>query len=400
MAFWNRKKKPDPQNVAETAYTTSELMQLQTKCNDWSLTGSLKDNDLVNVCVNNISIHTSKASAKVIRRTSDGIKVDDADNLRLERLLNLKPNPYMNARDFLMKCRSLCEINGTVFIYVDKDAGGKVSGFYPVFYGGVEALVKGDHMKSLLGFRFNIGSKYYDFDLADLAVIRRTYTKDNYFGDGIQSLYNSVKMQQITDRGLENAIKLTSNVMGILKHPVGNLNNKDLMKSRDDFVKNYVDMINSGGIAAIDSKMEFIPVKLTPTTANMAQMQMYNERVMMHFGTNKDILMNSHNEDQWSAFYEGQIEPFLISLSQEFTRTCFTERELGFGNEIIYESNKLQYASNRTKLSLSALVDRGVLSLNQYLEILNLPPVEGGDVRVIRKEYTQVEDMGGEDDGV
>jgi len=35
----------------------------------------------------------------------------------------------------------------------------------------------------------------------------------------------------------------------------------------------------------------------------------------------------------------------------------------------------------------SDLLDRGVISLNDVREMWNLPPVEGGDVRIIRGEY-------------
>ena len=36
-------------------------------------------------------------------------------------------------------------------------------------------------------------------------------------------------------------------------------------------------------------------------------------------------------------------------------------------------------------------VDRGILSLNEAREMLQLPPVEGGDKRVIRGEYVNVD---------
>jgi hypothetical protein len=38
------------------------------------------------------------------------------------------------------------------------------------------------------------------------------------------------------------------------------------------------------------------------------------------------------------------------------------------------------------------LLDRGILSLNQAMEIWNLPPVEGGDVRIIRGEYYKADE--------
>ena len=44
--------------------------------------------------------------------------------------------------------------------------------------------------------------------------------------------------------------------------------------------------------------------------------------------------------------------------------------------------------SNNEKLNVSSqMLDRGIMSINDVREIWNLPPVEGGDARIIRGEY-------------
>ena len=51
-------------------------------------------------------------------------------------------------------------------------------------------------------------------------------------------------------------------------------------------------------------------------------------------------------------------------------------------------ANRLQYLSNKEKREVSSqMLDRGIMSINDVREIWNLPPVEGGDVRIIRGEY-------------
>jgi esterase/lipase len=50
--------------------------------------------------------------------------------------------------------------------------------------------------------------------------------------------------------------------------------------------------------------------------------------------------------------------------------------------------------TNADKLQVSSqMFDRGVLSLNGVMDIWNLPHVEGGDKRYIRKEYTEVSQL-------
>ena len=77
------------------------------------------------------------------------------------------------------------------------------------------------------------------------------------------------------------------------------------------------------------------------------------------------------------------LENIATQLSMEFTRKLFTERERAFGNSIIFESGRLQFASNATKVQLiKELMPLGLLTVNQALEILNLPGVEDGDKRL------------------
>jgi hypothetical protein len=99
-------------------------------------------------------------------------------------------------------------------------------------------------------------------------------------------------------------------------------------------------------------------------------------------------LQNKAFGDAWAAFYEGAIEPFSIQFSEVMTRMLFTFREQSQGNIVIATSNRLQYMSNADKLNVSSqLLDRGILSINDVRDIWNLPPVDGGDERVIRGEY-------------
>ena len=103
---------------------------------------------------------------------------------------------------------------------------------------------------------------------------------------------------------------------------------------------------------------------------------------------NEDIIENKAYGDAWSAFYEGSIEPIAIQFSETMTKMLFTLKEQSNGNMVMATANRLQYLSNNEKLNVSAqLLDRGIISINDAREIWNLPPVEGGDARIIRGEY-------------
>src|SRR5690606_2366641 len=85
-------------------------------------------------------------------------------------------------------------------------------------------------------------------------------------------------------------------------------------------------------------------------------------------------------------------------MSLAFTNALFTPREIGHGNEIIFEANRLQYASARTKLALVAMVDRGAMTPNEWRAVMNLAPIDGGDEPIRRLDTAVVTPTFGNDD--
>ncbi len=360
----------------------------------FDMTSGFMENDLVQACISTNARHTAKARARVTRLTDSGI-VKDAWNQRLERILNQNPNPQMTGYNYLYDVRALCDEKGMALIFVDRGADGWPVGFYPIFYDSATALVNPNDMRFCTGFEVYWGGKQYRFPLSDLIVMYRGLMKSDFTGMKNSAVYHSLEMINISDSATKNAVKLSSSIRGILKTTKGMIDEKDTKAARDRFVSAYVSSGGTSGIAALDSTFEFAPLNIDPKMVNSAVTQGYEKRIMRFFGQNDSILMNDYTDAQWTAYYEGSIEPFLIALSQATTNACFTEHERSFKNEVIYESNRLLYASTQTKLQMSALVDRGLMTLNEYREILTMQPVEGGDVRVIRKEYTNTDNMPG-----
>ena len=77
-------------------------------------------------------------------------------------------------------------------------------------------------------------------------------------------------------------------------------------------------------------------------------------------------------------------------MAQEFTNKLFTPTELYHGNEIVFESNRLQYASNATKINLLRY-GNNVLMVDEQREILNLAPLPNGEGQkvLIDQNHTQ-----------
>lgn len=334
--------------------------------------------DDVRSCIRALSEHTSKANPRCTDKN-------------VLNLLSLRPNKFMNGKDFLAKIRNLLEIYNTAFIFIDRDQRGHTVGLYPITYQTFEAVEYQGEL--FVQFQFaGTGLQRLTVPWADLAVLRKDYLMSDIAGESNAPLLGTLEIQKTLDQGLQNAVKSTSNLRGILKSTKGMLSPEVLKKQKDDFVRDYMNIDNSGGIASLDATQEFREINIKPTTASAEEQKAYTEKVYRYFGVNEKIVKSNYTESDYDAFYESRIEPFLVALSLELTYKIFTERERSFGNKVWYESNRLQFASAKTKISMVALVDRGLMTPNEYREVFNLPPYEGGDEFVLRLDTSKTGD--------
>ena len=321
--------------------------------------------DLVRSCIRPIAEHTSKANAV-------------CNKPEIAKILNTSPNMYMNGKDFLAKIRLWLEIKNTVFIYIARDDTGRPTSFYPVPYASFEAL---EYLGGLyIKFQFNNGTaKDYVFPWEDLAVLRKDYYQSDIWGDDNTAILPKLDLINTAEQGVANAVRATANLRGILKSTKAMLSKDDIRKQKDEFVTDYLNLENSGGIASLDASQDFTPITMNPSVADPNTMKQLREDIYRYFGVNDSIMMSEYKEDEMEAFYQSKIEPFLVALSEELTRKVFTKRERDLGSAIIYESNRIQYASNKTKLNMVQLVDRGIMTPNELRQTFNLAPYEGGD---------------------
>jgi hypothetical protein len=175
---------------------------------------------------------------------------------------------------------------------------------------------------------------------------------------------------------------------------------KDLAEERKTWVKENLGT-DSGGLALFPNSYTNVQqIQSQAKIVDPEQMGIIQARVLNYFGCNEDVLQNKAFGDAWSAFYEGAIEPFAIQFSEVVTKMLFTFREQSQGNAVMATANRLQYLSNSEKLNVSSqMLDRGIMSINDVREIWNLPPVDGGDVRIIRGEYWNADEKVSEEGG-
>lgn len=309
----------------------------------------------------------------------------------LEKTLQFKPNFFMDTTKFLYRLATIYEVDNTAFIVPVEDQLGRLIGYYPILPRRCEIVEAGGVI--YLRYQFANG-EYAAIEFEKVGVMAQYLYHDDLFGEDNRPLQPTMQLLHTQNEGIINAVKNSANIRFLAK--VANmLKPEDIKKERERFTADNLSEDNKSGMIIYDGKFsEIKQVDSKPYTVNALQMQQINENVFIHFGTNMDILTNKYNENTWNAYYEGKIEPFAIQLSIVMSNMTYTPTEINRGNMITWTANRLQYASNSTKLQVSTqLFDRALLNRNGVMDIWNMAHVEGGDKYYIRKEYTEVSQL-------
>lgn len=346
-----------------------------------SYSGGVYEMDLTRSAIHSFATACSKLKPEI---TGSAYK-------HLERTLQFKPNSFMDTTKFIYRLATILECEHTAFIVPIEDKFGELSGWYPLLPQSCEVVEAGGQV--YLRYTFANGQRAA-IEFERVGIMTTHLYKSDLFGEDNSTLKPTMQLIHTNNEGIVNAVKNSANIRFMAK--VANmLKPEDIRKERDRFTEDNLSADNKSGMIIYDNKFSDLKqVESKPYTPNALQMQQIQESVCTHFGTNMDILQNKYNEDTWNAWYEGKIEPFALQLSLVMSNMTFTERQLACGNMITFSANRLQYASNKTKLEVSTqLFDRGLLNRNGVMEIWNMPPVEDGDKYYIRKEYTEVSEL-------
>jgi hypothetical protein len=343
--------------------------------------GGLYEMDLTRAAVQRFASHCSKLKPEI---TGTAKKY-------LEKTLQFKPNYFMDTTKFLSRLATILEVDNTAFIIPVEDGYGRLVGLYPLLPQRCEIVEAAGVV--YLRYSFENG-EHAAIEFDRVGIMTQYQYSNDLFGDDNKTLRPTMQLLHTQNEGIINAVKNSANIRFLAK--VANmLKPEDIKKERERFTEDNLSADNKSGMIIYDNKFtELKQVESKPYTVNALQMQQINENVFIHFGTNMDIVTNKYDENTFNAYYEGKIEPFAVQLSLVTSNMLFTQRELSIGNMLTWTANRLQYASNSTKLQVSTqLFDRGLLNRNGVMDIWNMAHVEDGEKYYIRKEYTEVSEL-------
>ena len=346
--------------------------------------GDFHDDIDIRACVDAIARNGAKMHPRHIRNF-DG----KMENLKsnLYKLLSKQPNEIQDAYKFYYQVITNLELYNDSFVYIQRDSDLNVTGLYPLDFSEGKLY----EFEGKLWIKFRFGRSKERFVPYDSCIhLTRFVGKDGLFGGSTIPIIKTLSIKHIIDEGIVNAIKTTQRIKGIVKTTKSLLKPEDVKKMRDQFVNDFIKGGDRIGIGGLDATTDFTPVKIEPTTASDNQVKIFDDKILAYFGVNENIIQSKYSEDEWNAFYESVLEPIGLQMSLEFTNKLFTPTQKNFGNEIIFESNRLQYASNKTKIELLSKATN-IMTMNELREIFNLAPREDGDVILIDQNHSVME---------
>lgn len=343
--------------------------------------GEIYEEQRVRAAIDAIARHISKldvkffGSAKPVTQTA----------------LKARPNMVNTWSQFLYRAATIYFAeNNLILIPIDDDKK-NVVGIFPVLSSRCELVVYGGIPWLRYKFRNN---EYGAIELDRVGRMMRFQYKDDLRGEGNGPLWPTMELIGVQNTGVQSAVKNSSSYK-FMARLTNFTSPDDIANERKRFTaKNLSAEADGGGILLLPSTYaDAKQIEMKPYVVDADTIKLIDDSVNEYFGVNEAILKSEAVGDAWSAFYESIVEPWAIQFSEVLSDMLFSANEQARGSYVMATANRLQYMSNADKLQVTTqLVDRGIMTINDALEVWQLPKIEGGDVRVIRGEYVNLND--------
>ena len=312
------------------------------------------------------------------------------------------PNEIMTTSELLEKIAWQLFFNYNCFLipsyYVWKDEKGverrHYTSIYPVAPTQVDFIqdAKNEiYVKMRFANNYETTVKY-----SDVIHIRYKYSVNELMGGNEQgqpdhdALLKTLELNNELLQGVSNAMKSSFAINGVVKYNTVMDDGKTeaALKELEQKLRS-----SESGFLPLDLKSEFTPIKHEVKLVDADTLKFIDEKILRQFGVPLCILTGDYTKPQYEAFYQKTLEPIIISISQAFTRTLFTDRERAYGNKVqLYPKDLIFMSTDQTLEMIRLLGDSGALFENEKRVAFGLQPLpELAGVRMQSLNYVNVE---------
>lgn len=353
----------------------------------------------VMACVDIISSTVASLGCNLFKQQERGKSL--ASNHNIYQLLKQLPNKETTAFDFWVMYIVNLLLTGDAFAVIKRDFNGKISELWNVpsknvtvlrntntnelaykikdEYSNLEAVYYSESILHTRGIRFNSKDASIDpianaRDLLGLSIALEEYGS-KYFANGAQ-------------------------VGGIVEYP-NNLTDPAFARFKDEFYKNYQGVVNSNKIMFLEDGAKFTKITNNPAESQALEARIFQVveicrifKVPPHKIFELSKSTNNNIEHQGIEFVQYCLGPMCVRLEQSISKDLLnsTERNKYFAK---FNTNALLRGDLMARKDFySTMIQNGVFSPNDVLELEDMNTFDGGDVHLVNSTMVPIERLG------
>lgn len=302
----------------------------------------------------------------------------------LQAVLN-NPNEFMTTADFIEKIMWSLLLNYNAFVvpvydvWTDKKGNERrnYTALYPIQPTQVN-FIKDASDTLYIEFMF-VNNYKTTLKYSDIIHIKKNYSVNDYMGGDVNGQPNNEALLETLDlnhqllQGVAGAMKSSFAINGVVKYNTMMDDGKTETALKELELKLKT---SESGFLPLDLKAEYIPIQHEVKLVDADTLKFIDEKILRTWGVPLPILTGDYTKEQYEAFYQKTLEPFIIAISQAFTKALFTDRERSYGNKVLFYPKDLVFMSVSETLEMIRLLgDSGALYENEKRVALGLKPL-------------------------
>ncbi|HPQ79848.1 MAG TPA: phage portal protein [Candidatus Dojkabacteria bacterium] len=335
----------------------------------------------VYTCIKTLSETVSKLP--VVIKNFDGIVQDD-----LYRVLNYKPNNYLNRQTFYSTIITHLYLDGNCYVQINRDNAGRVANLQilPIKYFDEIKVVK----NKLWYYNKQEDRVFRGEDILHFKLI----SKDSFFGmNPIESLRTEININFKAQATVDRFYSKNANSTKVLEYVGAAGNNKKLEEVIEKFEAQTGGYDNAGSVITIPPNFKLNELKLSVEDAKFLSSAEFTEKsIAALFGV--PVTMLGHNQNNYStyeqqliAFNNNTISALLSIITTELEFKLLSDAQIYMGYQIEFDVEKLAGTTAIDRVNyFKTLKDMGVLSPNQIAAKLGY---EQSDSEYMNYHYQQ-----------
>ena len=328
-------------------------------------------------------------------RGVDGHKVL-ARNTQLWTLLHDSPNNRHTPMEFWQYMTMNYLLRGNAYAKLDRNSKGEVFNMIPLSADQVEIEVLRDQ---------SIIYKYqYEGKVAVYSSDSILHWRDK--GNGIIGMSRLDYMRSTVNLAI-NAQNHSSNIFRkSAKRPGVFMIDKLLSEEQRKAVRqNYRGLVegNEDDLLVLEAGAKFEPLNMTPADVQLLETRKFTvEDIARWFGIPSAMINDTSKTTTWGTgveqliegFYKFRLRPMLESLEQSIDKRVLTTAQR-MKYTVEFSLDAILRGSLKDRLETgSKAVQNGLMTRNEWRQLENLPPIEGGNTLTVQSAMIPIEMMG------